>query len=51
VEENDRVFVRFGKLSNQELHLETAEKLLAALFETDRKRFGKYLQIALGIGE
>jgi hypothetical protein len=47
--EEGRVFVQFGKLPNQELHLETAEKLLSALFESDRKRFGKYLQIALGI--
>jgi hypothetical protein len=46
-----RVMVRFGERSNQELHLETTEKMITLLFEKQPKIFGNYLQMALGIKE
>jgi hypothetical protein len=44
-----RDMVRFGERSNQELHLETAEEMLALLFARQPRIFGNYLQMALGI--
>jgi hypothetical protein len=46
---DQRVFVRFGDRPNEELHLETAEKLLTAFKKAQPKLFGKYLQMALGL--